>query len=204
MNIDNPYELLSKIEEMMRERDIAPDCVDYRVMRDSLLDTARREVELESVEKVVRLKTGVPWGVLLHKLKNEIDQAHLVSLDPQNNLSFEGDSGTLSFFQGIFTKGFSSGILSNRSLSEDEILEQHAASLDSFEEAMQGAIPAMMGGVDMRSVEVISQIVSVTEAAYVSVIQPQSLNGPMAQLWVWGFVTGWEFDARKALADVTL
>jgi hypothetical protein len=172
-------------------------------MRDSLFDTVMRECELESVQEVVRLKTSIPWDIMLYKLKSEIDTAHTVSLDPDLGFNFEGMEGSITFFQGLFTKGFSSGILSQRGTTMEQLMTERLIT-DQLPEDFMEVVPELMGNVDLESVRAMSTLVSVAETAWVTAIKPKSLNGPMTQLWLWGFITGWEFDARKALADVDL
>jgi hypothetical protein len=209
----NILDAFYEVERLQRENDynrLYMDEPDYHVLRDSLVDTILSSMRDEAVDSTLRRKTSIPYNILSPLVHKEIEHLTLAFLDPDNSVpdeSKDGTQGLLLILQGSFAKGFGYGVQTNRGVNPNHLVDKYRDQEEGkmpYDEDSMEAMKDIMGGVDMDSLRVVAEVLSVVEAALVAYFRPDSLNGPLTQTWLWGFITGWEYDMRKALAGFDL
>lgn len=183
------------------------ELADYQILRDALIETIRGYLDEEVLHSTLRRKTSIPYEAISPLIKKEVDLLNTAFMDPDCPVPDEikeDTQGLLLLLQGGFAKGFGYGINMNRGRSINSVVDSHRNAVINGtlnDAAVNAAMQDIMGGVDMKSLHAVSEILSVVEASLIEVIKPDSLEGPLMQVWMWGFITGWEYDNRKILAS---
>lgn len=208
--LNNLLDLFYAVEEMHRKNDYGGFLLteDYSFIRESVVDTILKSSVEKFPYETVRAKTSIPYPVIEPLMSKEVNNLNSSFLDPDCPFDVQGMSGLMMVIQGSFAKGFGYGVHSHRGNDMDDVIDANKDAIvnadDISEETAKASMQALMGGVDMDSLRVVAEIVSVVEAALVEIVKPTSYSGPLGQAWLWGFIAGWEFDNRKALANVQL